>query len=319
MKLSMGMLLCASVVLGQNTPDAARSRYRQQGTEALRKEQDRSKASLCNESREEGDNARIAQCLAEHGTVTEQDYIAYVGAIDALLRLLDSESAQSPQKSLPFDSAELAWQAYRDRTCASMATQWEGSDQAPVAYNDCRLRLMWNHLNELADLYSDLWNSHATSRGQPPSSASEALAAVIAEVKGKSRVALLVPSELPQPVAKAKHAVIESASDNEYSISLYYELSVGDSGFAASFTANAHPDYGPKNLPNMDEVKLSGGLVGYFRPVSCGGSCAPANLRWEENRILYQIQLELSSTLSEDDQRRAIIAVANSAILAGPR
>ena len=39
-----------------------------------------------------------------------------------------------------------------------MATQWEGGDQAPVAYSDCRLKLTWNHMNELADLYSDLWN-----------------------------------------------------------------------------------------------------------------------------------------------------------------
>ena len=99
---------------------------------------------------------------------------------------------------------------------------------------------------------------------------------------------------------------------------LYYKLGVGDSGFAASFTANAHPDYGPKDLPNVDEVKLSRGLVGYFSPVSCGGSCAPANL-WEENRILYQIQLKLSSSISENDQQRLILAVANSAILAGPR
>jgi hypothetical protein len=67
------------------------------------------------------------------------------------------------------------------------------------------------------------------------------------------------------------------------------------------------------------EVKLSRGLVGYFRSVSCGGSCAPANLWWEEDRALYQIQLKLSPTLSESDQQKTITAVADSAILAGPR
>jgi hypothetical protein len=157
------------------------------------------------------------------------------------------------------------------------------------------------------------------AKHEPAASVPEALVPAVAEVKAKSRIALLLPSELSQPVAEAKHAVVERASDDEYAISLYYKLGVGDSGFAASFMANAHPDYGPKDLPNVDEVKLSRGLVGYFSPVSCGGSCAPANLWWEENRILYQIQLRLSSTVSGNDQRKVIIAAANSAILVGPR
>jgi hypothetical protein len=141
----------------------------------------------------------------------------------------------------------------------------------------------------------------------------------LAEVKAKSRIAVLLPSKLSQPLAEAKHAMVERASKDEYAISLYYKLGVGHSGFAASFTANTHPNYGPKELTDVDEVRLSRGLVGYFSPVSCGGSCAPANLWWEENRILYQIQLELSSSVSETDQQKVIIAAANSAILAGPR
>lgn len=146
-----------------------------------------------------------------------------------------------------------------------------------------------------------------------------ALASILSEVKAKSHLPLLLPSALPQSIAKAKYAVVETASKDEYVISLNYELGVGDSGFAASFAANAHANIGPKDLSNVEEVKLSRGLVGYFRSVSCGGSCAPANLWWEENRILYQIQLRLSSTTPEGDQRRLTIAAANSAVIAGPR
>ena len=105
-----------------------------------------------------------------------------------------------------------------------------------------------------------------------------AFVSVFSEVKAKSRLAVLLPSELPQPVAKAEHAVVETASEDQYAISLYHELAVGDSGFAASFAANAHPNYGPKDIPNVNRVELSRGLIGYFRPISCGGSCAPANL-----------------------------------------
>jgi hypothetical protein len=159
--------------------------------------------------------------------------------------------------------------------------------------------------------------------GQSPSKPAlhlpEALASVLAEVKAKSHLEVLLPSELPHPFAEAKYATVESASQNEYGISLYYKLDVGDSGFAASFSADAHPNYGPQDIPNVRKVKLSHGLVGYFREVGCGGSCAPANLWWEEDHVLYSLQLRLRPDLPDKDQQRKMIAVANSAILAGPR
>jgi hypothetical protein len=168
---------------------------------------------------------------------------------------------------------------------------------------------------EPAPAHSDV----ASSPGRPSRSLPEPLASVLSEIKAKSRVPVLLPSKFSDPIRGAKYAVVESASDNEYSIILYYELGIGDAGFAAFFEANAHPNYGPKDIGNVREVKLSRSLVGYFRPVSCGGSCAPANIWWKENQVLYQIQLKLSPDLREDDQQKVITAVANSAILAGPR
>ena len=160
--------VCASLALAQGVPSAhrakwngsatAQAQYRKQGTEALAKERARSKANLCTEA-EKGGNAQIEQCLTDQAKETERNYRSYSRAIGALLRLpAEAEPAQSPQKRLPFDLAEEAWQAYRDRSCTSMATQWEGGDEAPVAYSDCHLKLTWNHMNELADLYSDLWH-----------------------------------------------------------------------------------------------------------------------------------------------------------------
>ena len=85
----------------------------------------------------------------------------------------------------------------------------------------------------------------------------EALTSVLAEVKAKSHLEVLLPSELPHPFGEAKYAIVESASQNEYGISLYYKLDVGDSGFAAFFSANGHPGYGPKDIPNVREVNPS--------------------------------------------------------------
>jgi len=124
---------------------------------------------------------------------------------------------------------------------------------------------------------------------------------------------------LPQSIAKAKHAVIGTAETDKYGIGLYFELGVGDSGFAAFFSAEAKPKFRPQELSDVEPVNLTRHLHGFFRAVSCGGSCAPANLWWEETGCLYQVQLMLNADLSDEDQEKTIVAVVDSAILAGPR
>lgn len=147
----------------------------------------------------------------------------------------------------------------------------------------------------------------------------EVFLSALAEAKAKTSLPVLLPTELPSLFSDAKHAVTEKLAADEYAISLYYELDVGDAGFAASFAGDSKGRYSPQEIPNVRAVKLAHGLVGFFRPVSCGGSCAPANLWWKQAAVLYQIQLRLPSQLREKKQQRIITEVANSAILAGPR
>lgn len=154
---------------------------------------------------------------------------------------------------------------------------------------------------------------------KPSKSLPRPFASVLPEIKAKSHIPILLPSKLAPPFVKAKHAVAEEASDERYSIALYYELGIGDAGFAAFFAAEATPNYEPDDLGDATRVTLAHGLVGFFRPVSCGGSCAPANIWWKQGATLYQIQLRLPSNLRALDQQRAMTAAANSAILAGPR
>lgn len=140
---------------------ARQSTIRQRGTEALTREQARSKADLCAKA-EAGGNAAIGACLLTEGKTTEQEYLAYIRSIGALLRLQPpSASAPKPSETsqhFPFDAAEDAWRTYREQSCTSTATQWEGGTLAPIAYANCRLTLTWDHMNELAALYSDLWH-----------------------------------------------------------------------------------------------------------------------------------------------------------------
>lgn len=141
----------------------------------------------------------------------------------------------------------------------------------------------------------------------------------LAEVKTKTHIPVLLPTELPKPFNEAKSAEAEDANTDEYAISLFYESGIGYAGFAGSFSAKNKPDFNPKELPNVHETKLAHGTSGFFRPVSCGRPCAPANLWWSQEGILYQIQLQLSSTLRISSQEKILTRVADSAILAGPR
>lgn len=159
----------------------------------------------------------------------------------------------------------------------------------------------------------------AASRDTSSKPLPRVLVAVLREVKAKSRIPVLLPSELPEPIVKASHALVGKATASRYAIGLYYELGVGDAGFAALFMAQARPSYHAQELANVRKVRLAHGILGFFRPVSCGGSCAPANLWWEVGPVLYQIQFKLSPTVNQRAQEEAIVAAANSAILAGPR
>jgi len=138
---------------------AKQKTIRQRGTDVLESEQARSKADLCAKV-ESGGNSAIGACLVTEGKTTEKNYLAYARSIGALLRLA-TPGASRPKlanQRIPFDAAEEAWRNYRDQSCISMATQWDDGDQAPVAHANCRLTLTWNHMNELAKLYSDLWH-----------------------------------------------------------------------------------------------------------------------------------------------------------------
>lgn len=115
---------------------------------------------------------------------------------------------------------------------------------------------------------------------------------VLADVRAATSIPVLLPTELPRRFSDAKHARVQKVRAGEYAVALYYELGVGDSGFAAFFAARNNAQYSPRELGNVSEVKLADGIVGFFRPVSCGGSCAPANLWWEQGGALYQNSTE---------------------------
>ncbi len=74
---------------------------------------------------------------------------------------------------------------------------------------------------------------------------------------------MLLPTELPSPFSDARHAIVDRVTADEYGVDLYYELDLGDAGFAASFDATNKPRYSPRGLRNVHEVKLASGINGF--------------------------------------------------------
>jgi hypothetical protein len=127
----------------------------------------------------------------------------------------------------------------------------------------------------------------------------------------------LLPTNLRAPVRERDIKLAwGEVSEDGYSISLYYTEPGSDSSFAEGFNGSMGV---AGDLPNTRPVPLGGGLTGLFRPVSCGGSCAPANLWWQQNGATYQIQVKLDSGLAEKAQERILVELANSSVAVQPK
>jgi hypothetical protein len=141
---------------------AKQKKIREKGQAALLQMRTHDNPDLCLDAAQKNGNAGMGECLGAQVKITETNYLDYIRSIGALLRLTapGSKNAEGTRdaKPLSFDAAESAWQTYRDRGCASMSTQWEGGDQAPIAYSSCLIKLTQKHVNELADLYGDLYH-----------------------------------------------------------------------------------------------------------------------------------------------------------------
>jgi hypothetical protein len=132
------------------------------------------------------------------------------------------------------------------------------------------------------------------------------------QVQPRTRIPILLPSQLPAAIPeKDIKLAYGTVSKDGYFIALYFSEIGSEAAFAAGFGGSTKLF---RDM-NMRQVKLANGITGMFSPVSCGGSCAPANLWWEQNGVRYQIQIKLSSTSDEKDQERILAEAANSSVI----
>lgn len=95
-------------------------------------------------------------------------------------------------------------------------------------------------------------------------------ASVLPQIKKRSHVPVLLPSELPSPISTAKYAVIDGPEADKYAVTLFYERQSdgGYFGFAAFFSGEGKPNFSPQELSNVEPVNLTRHLRGFFRAVT---------------------------------------------------
>lgn len=132
--------------------------------------------------------------------------------------------------------------------------------------------------------------------------------------KQNPSVPILLPTELQGITLKSQYgeevylyAAALVSNDGGYVVSLYYGENCGGANacFGASFTAEKGKRM---TTEGTEEVALADGIMGYYYPRSCGGSCSPQGILWVYKGVNYFIQLKTNN------EKAVLISWANSAI-----
>ena len=97
---------------------------------------------------------------------------------------------------------------------------------------------------------------------------------------------------------------------------MYEKAGCGHACFIGYFEATRNEEL---LIDESDEtLRLANGIKGYYEARSCGVSCTPPSITWVRNGVLYSIQFNVNNK-SKTRDKAELVALANSAILAGPR
>lgn len=135
----------------------------------------------------------------------------------------------------------------------------------------------------------------------------EALGAELSEVAARTSVPVRVPARLALDFDGDVFAA-GSTSRGTWTLEL---AGAPDCGANACFLAQLMGERG--GTPAFRRtVRLRGGRTGYYKPLSCGGSCSPPMIQWRQGGVLLSIQAKVDGDPA--GQRRELVRAANSAI-----
>jgi hypothetical protein len=133
------------------------------------------------------------------------------------------------------------------------------------------------------------------------------------KIRARSGIPVLLPSRLRIEVTSHPVAPTDSERHGRYDLDLGYGRQCR--GATACFVAFFSGERGGK-LGGTPNATLTAGVPAYFHPTSCGASCAPPEIEWVQDGVLYSLQFK---QLTQRSERSGMVALANSAIRGGPR
>ena len=143
-----------------------------------------------------------------------------------------------------------------------------------------------------------------------PATMGDKLTALVEETP----VAVLLPQTLTLDYDGALYATNVVAGTKRWSLSLAADRECN--GANACTLAWISAQTGAKHS-NPKKVRLTGGRTGWYRPLSCGGSCSPGSVEFTRGKVLYEIQARVAE--KGKTAKSLLISAANSALAAGPR
>jgi hypothetical protein len=130
-------------------------------------------------------------------------------------------------------------------------------------------------------------------------------------VKRGTDIPVLLPSRMTTEFHKLYSAGKGRANRYEFEIGATRNCHSATACFVADFRGRRGGKASGKR-----KVKLAEGHTGWFRPTSCGASCASPGIEWEQGGVLYELEAKLGGKKTE---RKILTRLANSAIRNGPR
>jgi len=253
----------------------------------------------------DGNTAEVTACLVQHFKTADADLNA------VYQKAIKSATEYGPTDLANLKDAQRKWIAYRDAVCEAEFALYQGGTAGGPAKFACLWRITDQRTHDLKEAY--LFQDGVSSGVGQAKGPARVFTPALKQIQSKTHIPILLPSKLPSAIPESgiKLASGEVRKDG-YFISLYYSADAIAS-YAAGFGGSTLV-LQDRDLPNSARVSLSERRTAIFRPVSCGGSCAPANLWWEQNGVMYQIQVKLSPDLPEKEQQEILVEAANSTV-----
>ncbi|HYH89214.1 MAG TPA: hypothetical protein VEX67_08270 [Solirubrobacteraceae bacterium] len=130
-------------------------------------------------------------------------------------------------------------------------------------------------------------------------------------VKKTTKLPVLLPSRMTTEQRRLFSEGRGRANRYEFEIGAVKDCGTATACYVAGFRARK----GGKPSATR-KVQLANDRTGYYRPTSCGASCAAPSIEWVQGGVLYEVEAKLGTQKTE---RKVLTRLANSAIRNGKR